>query len=287
MKKQNLNKTFFLLAMFFTGAVYSFSQQACSKPKVYVSVAYPDDPFLRRQIYEDYSVKGYQMPFDEEKEYLKAIMDNVVRELKVRSSDVEIIPVQEKIFIDDKPETPEVENDFEQHPSGEYHLRYFLGLKARDQKTPGPDGTIHPAYWSIASIGDGNIDGRYVNVASYEYPDLFGSISNAINRLCNENLRSVLDKYEATHFNALREGSIEMEVLSPGYVSPEPEYQKITIRVSTKDCRDHSGEGTNLFFPADKDRGTFTPVQNSAQYKAGNTWQAKTLKNGGITIEYC
>ena len=286
MKRHTLGKTFFLLAFFLAGSVSLFPQRQCTKPKVYISVGYADDPFLRRQIYDDYVSKGYPIHFDNEKEYLKTIMDDIIRELKVRSGDVEIIPLEERIFFDDMPETPEEENMFQEHPSGEYHLQYLLGLVARDEGTPGPDGSIHPDYLSMVLLGDADIDGVYLRSINFKYPDLFGSISSAISRLCDGNLRNVIDRYEATHFNALRDGQIEMEVLSPGYVSPEPEDQKITIKVTTKDCRDHSGEGTNLFFPAEKDRGTFTPVQNSAQYKIGNTWRVKTIKNGTITVEY-
>ena len=286
MKRHILGKTFFLLAFFLTGAVSLFPQRQCTKPKVYISVGYADDPFLRRQIYDDYVSKGYPIHFDNEKEYLKTIMDDIIRELKVRSGDVEIIPLEERIFFDDMPETPEEENMFQEHPSGEYHLQYLLGLVARDEGTPGPDGSIHPDYLSMVLLGDADIDGVYLRSINFKYPDLFGSISSAISRLCDGNLRNVLDRYEATHFNALREGKIEMEVLSRGFVSPEPEDQKIIIEVTTKDCRDHSGEGTNLFFPAEKDRGTFTPVKHSAQYKIGNTWRVKTIKNGTITVEY-
>lgn len=286
MKTPYPEKLIFLLVLCFAVEVYTFPQQNCSKPKLYVSVGYPEDPFFSRQMYDDYVSKGYQIQFDNEKEYLRTIMDLIVTELRQRAGEVNIIPLEEKIFIDDKPETPQEENAFSEHPSGEYHLQYLLCLMARDQGTPGPDGTIHPNYWSVASIGDADLDGKYVKVCSYEYPDLFGSISRTMSNLCGTNLKSVLDQYEATHFNALREGKAELKVLSPGYVSPEPEEQKITIRVTTSDCRKNSGEGTNLWFLYEKDRGSFTPGLSSTSFQIGNTWRAQTSRNGVVEIQY-
>ncbi len=286
MKKPKLMKTVLLLTFLLAGTSSLFPQRQCSKPKVYVSVGYADDPFLRRLIYDDYVSKGYQIHFDNEKEYLKTIMDDVIRELKVRSGDVEIIPLEERVFFDDLPETPEEENTFQEYPSGEYHLQYLLGLMARDEGTPGPDGTVHPDYQSMLLLGDADIDGVYVRVSSFKYPDLFGSINHIVSDLCKGNLRNVLDKYEATHFNALREGEMTMEVLSPGFVSPEPEEQKITIRVTASDCRNNSGKGTNMWFPNEKDRGFYNPENISFQARIGNTWWVKTVEGGIITVEY-
>jgi hypothetical protein len=39
-------KTIFLLVLCFAVEVYTFPQQNCSKPKLYVSVGYPEDPFF-------------------------------------------------------------------------------------------------------------------------------------------------------------------------------------------------------------------------------------------------
>ena len=67
MKTPYPEKLIFLLVLCFAVEVYTFPQQNCSKPKLYVSVGYPEDPFFSRQMYDDYVSKGYQIQFDNEK----------------------------------------------------------------------------------------------------------------------------------------------------------------------------------------------------------------------------
>jgi hypothetical protein len=277
-----LELVFLLLWVFSIFNTFAQSDKPCSKPKLYVRVAYNE--VIERQLYDDY--RDYK---NIETSFLDEISSYVIREIRARAGDIEIIPLEQRVFIEDKPETPEEENMFNEHPAGEYHLDFNLGLvTTRNKETDIRDESLHPSYWPIAKIGDADIDGRIVALESYEYPDLYGSINHVISALCPGSLRSVIDRYEGTYFNALRDGRMELEVLSPGFVSPEPGEQKVRIRVKTSDCKGNFGEGTNLWFFAETDKGYFRPVVTKCPFQMyiGKFWWAKTMKNGEVEIEY-
>ncbi|NWG13861.1 MAG: hypothetical protein HXY20_10040 [Acidobacteria bacterium] len=52
----------------------------------------------------------------------------VVRELRTRSADAEIIPLEQAVFVDDKLETPKEENAFGEMAGGEHQLDFILVL---------------------------------------------------------------------------------------------------------------------------------------------------------------
>lgn len=255
------------------------SRPGCSKPRVYVRVAFVKG--VEEQLNRDYA-------FNTNEGWLARIASTVARELRSCAGDVAVVPLEQAVFIDDKPETPKEENAFNERVGGEYHLDFILGVADTRDARLARDGSLRPSYWSLASIGDADIDGRYVAVASAEYPDVDASINRAMASVCAGTLRSVIDNYEATHFFSLRDPTLALSALTPGFVSPEPDEQKIRIRVKTRDCQDRSGEGTNLWFPAENARGEMTAVwgTTSWQWRLGNQWRARTAQDGGIEIEY-
>ncbi len=93
-----------LLWVFSIFNTFAQPDKPCSKPKLYVRVAYVEG--IERQLYDDY--RDYK---NLETSFLDEISSYVIREIRARAGDVEIIPIEKRIFIDDKPETPEVEND--------------------------------------------------------------------------------------------------------------------------------------------------------------------------------
>lgn len=255
------------------------SPDGCSKPKLYVRVAFVKG--VEEQLNRDYA-------FNTNEGWLSEISAYIVRELRLRAGDVEVVPLEKAVFIDDKPETPREENAFNERVGGEYHLDYFLGLAGARNESPAQGSTLRGSYWSQAAIGDADIDGRYVAVRSAEYPDLYASINRAITALCRGSLRNVIEQYEATHFFSLRDPELNLRLLAPGFVSPEPGEQKLRIKASARDCRNRYGQGTNLWLPAENSRGKSEPVASTTiwQWKVDSGWRAKTGPNGEIEIEY-
>jgi len=267
-----------LLAFFcMTSLAVAQSKPGCSKPRLYVRVAFVKG--VEEQLRRDY-------PFNTDQGWLTEISDRVIRELQLRAGDVEIVPLEQAVFIDDRPETPQKENLFNESPRGEYHLDFVLGLATKRNSNLARDPSLRPSYWSTVSIGDADIEGRVLEVASFEYPDLSASVSRLIQKLVPGNLRNTIDQYEAAHFFSLRDARLTLDALPPGFVSPEPGEQKIRIKAATQDCRNRSGEGTNLWFPKRTSRGVVEPRGTPNQWDLGEKWRAHTIGNGAIEIEY-
>jgi hypothetical protein len=260
-------------------AVCAQSPQGCSKPKLYVRVAFVKG--VEEQLNRDYA-------FNTSEGWLSEVSDYIVRELRLCAGDVDVVPLEKAVFIDDKPETPREENAFNERVGGEYHLDFILGLAGAGGDSSARGLSLRDSYWSQAAVGDADIDGRYVAVGSAEYPDLHASINRAIRALGQGSLRSVIEQYEATHFFSLRDPQLNLRLLAPGFVSPEPGEQKLRIKAAGRDCRNRYGQGINLWFPAESSRGEIAPVVSTTigQGKTDNTWRAKTGPNGEIEIEY-
>ncbi len=249
----------------------------CSKPKLYVRVAFVQG--LDRHLNSDY-------PYKDEKMWASEISSVVVREVKARAGDVEVIPLEETVFYDDNPKTHVEENGFNERVQGEYHLDFSLCVITTRNEFGVRDDSLHPSYWAIGEIGDADLDGKYLRIVSFEHPDLYKAISSTIELMMPRGLRYLIERYETTHFNALRDPEMKLEAHDPKFVSPEPDEQKVRIKVETKDCREKFGEGTNLWFPSENERGEMKPVKESKQFKKGKTWEVETTKDGLIEIEY-
>jgi hypothetical protein len=268
--------------------VFSFSAPAqepkeCSKAKIYVRVAFVQG--VEGQFYEDYPTK---FPKNEksDRQWLSEISSYVVEQIRLRAAEVEVIPLEQAIFIDDMPETPKEENSFNENIQGEYHLDFILSLITSRNDCGVRDPSLHPSYLACGDIGDADIDGVYVGVDLFEHPDLYAVIRSDIELLSKRGFQWLLERYELTHFHSLRDPTMKLKVLDPGFVSPLPEEQKVKVEVATEDCRGRFGEGTNLWFPVKPERGQTVASKESEVWNLGENWKARTVRDGKIEIEY-
>lgn len=258
-------------------------QKECSKPKIHVRVAFVQG--VEGQFYKDYPAK-FQWNDKSDALWLAEISSYVVQQIRLRAGDVEVIPLEQAIFIDDLPQTHKEENRFNERVRGEYHLDFILSVITARNNYGVADPSLHPNYWTCGEVGDADRDGVYVSVEIFEHPDLYAAIRSNIDLLSKRGFKWLLERYESTHFHSLRDPVMKIEVLDPGFVSPEPEEQKVKVEVETKDCRNRFGEGTNLWFPGKPERGRAIATKESEAWDEGEYWKARTKKDGKIEIEY-
>lgn len=91
-------------------------QRPCSKPKVYVKVAFVEG--VEHKLDQD-----YPDPARTNEQWLGHISDEAVKWLQGWGEGVDVIPHGQKVFVDDMPETPEPENGFSDSVPGEYVFR--------------------------------------------------------------------------------------------------------------------------------------------------------------------
>ena len=247
-------------------------QKECSKKKIYVKVAIIDTTVTALQ---------YSYPFKTAELWLHDFMDFAVKVVKETAGDaIEVIPWEERIFRDDDPSTPEEENAFIKPVPGNYDVKVIVGLYSIDEKTGEKE------YNATVNLADKDIDGYGLGSFNWHRPDVLIAIRSALFRMSERGFGEKVEEYERTHFNALRDPKMKLKILDPGFVSPLPEEQKVNVEVATKDCREMFGEGTNLFYPREADRGTIKDVKSSEAFHWGDSWRVKTEKDGKIEFEY-
>ena len=247
-------------------------QKKCSKKKIYVKVGMVDTASLSL---------NFGKPYKSAEMWLREFMEFTVKVIKEKAGDdVEVIPWEERIKRDDDPSTPEEENAFIKPVPGNYEVRLEVGLWSID------DQTAEREFGASASLTDRDLNGNNLENFSWHRPDVFIAIRSAIDRMSGRGFSYLLEEYEKTHFHSLRDPVMKIEVQDPGFVSPEPDEQKVNVEVATKDCRERFGEGTNLWFPGKPERGRAIATKESEAWDEGEYWKARTKKDGKIEIEY-
>ena len=120
---------------------------------------------------------------------------------------VDVIPHEQKVFVDDRPETPEPENAFSDSVPGEYVFRLYLGLSAARDLISGLRDYSKTAYWVQTSIGAADAHGTYAGASSHESDRLDTAILSSISLLLagpRNSLRDFIDRYEARHGQAFK-----------------------------------------------------------------------------------
>lgn len=243
-------------------------EERCSRPKIYVRVALVDG--VERRL-------NAGQPYKSREQWKAEISSQVIRDIRACAGKVEIIPLEQTVFLDDRPETPREENAFQEPPEGEYHLDFILEVSGGPQST----------YEAAARLGDASIDGLALGEFSFEHRDLDTAIRSCLDRLCGRGLQSLLEEYERTHFGALRDPKLWVNLLEPKYVSPEPGEREVRVSVPTRDCRNLFGQGTNVWVQRKIDRGKIDIVTywNRADV-IGDYWKAKTTADGAIDFRF-
>ena len=271
---------FVLLYLLFLVSFQILGDKDCSRPKLYVQVSYVEG--TEKQLNTDY-------PFKSREQWLDEIVSAVIRETRQLASDkIEIIPLEKVVLTDNIPETPMADDSFQQTFDGEYHLNFCLGvISQRDNMSGIRDNSLHPAYSASIVIGDGAEDGVYINSLTYENPDLYAAIRSGLFQLAGRGLDRLIEEYEKTHFNALRNPEIEPELLSPDGVSPELAEREAKVSVITRDCRDQFGEGTVIKVKKETERGS-TDIKKywKQAVPVDDYWKAKTTADGGIDFNF-
>ncbi len=268
-----------LVLVFFCWAPGAGVAEECSKPKIYVRVAFVKG--VEKQL-------NWNSPYKTNDQWLGEIMSRVVGELRTHAAgEIEIIPLEATVFLEDRPETPKAENAFNERPAGEYYLNFILGVITQRNAWGVSDDSLPPAYWAMVSLGDGDIDGVYLAAESFEHPDLQAAIRSSIFRLCGRGLGWLIEEYERTHFNALRGARIWVNLLEPKFVSPEPGEREVRVSVPTRDCRDRFGRGTNLWVKRKTERGK-TDIRKAWKSVVpwDGFWKGKTTEDGGIDFKF-
>ena len=258
-----------LVLVFFCWAPGAGVAEECSKPKIYVRVAFVKG--VEKQL-------NWNSPYKTNDQWLGEIMSRVVGELRTHAAgEVEIIPLEQTVFMDDRPETPHKENAFQKFPEGEYYLDFMLGVWDSLQST----------YGATAMLEDADIDGFSLGNFSFQHHDLDTAIRSTLARLLGRGLPWIIEEYERTHFNALRGPEFWVNLLEPKFVSPEPGEREVRVSVPTRDCRDRFGEGTNIWVQGKTERGEIEIVKYGKRADpSGDYWKAKTTADGGIDFKF-
>lgn len=228
-------------------------QNPCSRPKVYVKVAFVEG--VERYLNEDRGPRTNQ-------EWLDQISQTAVEWLRASGGEgVDVIPHEEKVFVDDMPETPEPENSFSDPVPGEYVFRLYLGLADRRDVMTGVRDRTKTDYLAQAALGAADPYGTYVGAFSVENENLEKAIGGAITRLIERGLTDRIARYEATHGQTLRDPTLTASLLGPrDWVSPEPDERDARILALATDCLGRRIDGTYIYYEHTPQRGTVDPL---------------------------
>ena len=220
----------------------------CSKPKVYVKVAFVEG--VERYLNEDRGPRSNQ-------EWLDHISRTAVDWLRASGGEgVDVIPHETKVFVDDMPETPEPENSFSDTVPGEYVFRLYLGLADRRDLITYVRDRTKTDYVAQAALASADPFGTYVGAFSVENSNLEKAIGGAITRLIERGLRDRIARYEETHGNALRDPTLAVSPLGDrDWVSPEPEERDTRIHARAVDCLGRSHDWTYIYYQQRPARG--------------------------------
>ena len=220
----------------------------CSKPKVYVKVAFVEG--VERYLNEDRGPRSNQ-------EWLDHISRTAVDWLRASGGEgVDVIPHETKVFVDDMPETPEPENSFSDTVPGEYVFRLYLGLADRRDLITYVRDRTKTDYVAQAALASADPFGTYVGAFSVENSNLEKAIGGAITRLIERGLTDRIARYEANHGNALRDPTLTVSLLGEhDWVSPEPEERDARFLALATDCRGRRFDRTYIYYGHSPSRG--------------------------------
>ena len=205
---------------------------------------------------------------------------------------VDVIPHEQKVFVDDRPETPEPENAFSDSVPGEYVFRLYLGLSAARDLISGLRDYSKTAYWVQTSIGAADAHGTYAGASSHESDRLDTAILSSISLLLagpRNSLRDFIDRYEARHGQAPRDPTLTASLLSPGSVSPEPGDRNAWVVARAVDCRGRTHDRTFFYYQRRLPRGTVVARNAKEDYAftASGDWGiAESQITGSVDLRY-
>ncbi|MBN1568457.1 MAG: hypothetical protein JXA73_11480 [Acidobacteria bacterium] len=231
----------------------SSQRRPCSKPKVYLRVAFPEG--VERYLNEDRGQRTNE-------EWLNHISETAAEWLsELGAEGIEIIPWEQKVFTDDRPETPEAENEFSRALPGEYVVTLNLGLASRRNVMTGmrnPRETDYSAQASLKAVED--VMTGFDN-GSAENENLEKAIGGALSRLVQRGLADRIARYEATSGSALRDPTLTASLLGPReWVSPEPDERATDIMAVAIDCLGRRLDRTQIFYQHDPGRARVEAV---------------------------
>lgn len=256
-------------------------QDPCSRPKVYVKVAFVEG--VERYLNEDRGARTNQ-------EWLDHISQTAVEWLRASGGEgVDVIAHEEKVFVDDMPETPEEENAFSDPVPGEYVFRLYLGLVERRDLTTYVRDPTKTDYIAQAALGAADPFGTYVGAFSVENETLEKAIGGSIGRLVERGLTDRIARYEASHGQALRDPTLTASPQSPAWVSPEPGETHAWVFARAVDCRGQTHDRTFFYYQKHPPRGTLDArnAREDYSFTASGNWNiAESQIAGGVDLRY-
>lgn len=252
----------------------------CSKPKVYVKIAFVEG--VEQYLNQDRGPRTDQ-------EWLDHISQTAVDWLRASGGEgVDVIPHEEKVFVDDMPDTPEPENSFSDPVPGEYVFRLYLGLADRRDPMTGVRDRTKTDYLAQASLSAADPFGTYVGAFSVENANLEKAIGGAISRLIERGLTDRIDRYEATHGSVLRDPKLTASLLGREWVSPEPDERDTRILALATDCLGRRFDRTHIYYEHSPGRGKVDQIdaRDTIHFAEIPLEAAVTNITGSVQLKY-